>query len=292
MLTQCGMRRTIGLALGTLALSGCVADPADERGIGRIEDVDVQATYRFDALTPTGEAVFREALAWMDEQDEHPSYPKPRMCARNASRVLDAAGLGDYAAEAVVNLAGNVAESGIEVLLPRDEAGMLRELNGLWGGRIPAGAIIAGCKRQSCWQAPGDAHAAIVGDVDDDGNILVYHNNWYRPENNGGRWADHMISREYYYDHGWRRQWMPTPWLRLVRDESGAIVDVVSVLPAIDDLDPRQYHLRIEVPREIALEIGEALETDGEGAVTPLELEPDPRLPELPEPAGEEVPAP
>jgi hypothetical protein len=263
------------------------------------EEIDVRASYRFDALTPTGETIFRSALTWMDEQENHPEYPKPRMCANNVSHVLEMSGITGYSAEAVVNLIGNVAASGIEVRLPRDEAGMIPELSGLWGGRIPAGSLVAGCLRASCWVSPGDAHVGIVGDVDADGNILVYHNNWYRPDNNGGVWVEHMVSREHYYERGWRRQWMPTPWIKLVRDETGSIVGVESALPAVDDLDPRQYSVRIEVPREIAVEIEQAVATDGAGGIAELDLLPDPRLPEpvAPEapvepPASEPPPAP
>ena len=304
MLTQCGMKRRVysayPLALGLLALGACVEGPTDERGFGAIDDeIDVRGTFQFDALTPTGEEIFRQSLAWMDEQKNHPQYPKKRMCANNVSHVLEESGLTGYSAEAVVNLAGNVAEDGIEVLLPRDEAGMISEINSLWGGRIPAGAIVAGCLRRSCWVSPGDAHVGIVGVVDDDGNILLYHNNWYRPDNNNGVWVEHMVSREFYYERGWRRQWMPTPWIKLVHDETGALVHVISALPPVDDLDPRQYYLRIEVPRQIALEIDQAVATDGEGGITELALEQDPRLPDPPvtepqteAPADQEAPPP
>jgi hypothetical protein len=37
-------------------------------------------------------------------------------------------------------------------------------------------------------------------------------------------------------DRGFERQWMATPWLRLTRDNAGKVTDVVSLLPALDDM--------------------------------------------------------
>lgn len=57
---------------------------------------------------------------------------------------------------------------------------------------------------------------------------------------------------------GYLRQWMATPWVRVTRDASGKITDAVSLLPAVDDMDPMNAQFQVtmmilpEVVRELA----------------------------------------
>jgi hypothetical protein len=56
---------------------------------------------------------------------------------------------------------------------------------------------------------------------------------------------------------------MPTPWLRVKRDATGKITDAVSLVPAIDDLDPfgglyggtPKYHMTLAVIPELAADL-------------------------------------
>lgn len=96
----------------------------------------------------------------------------------------------------------------------------------------------------------------------------LYHNNWLRPENVGlpndtstrpklaGNPKSYMVARELLRS-AHPRQWMATPWLRVTRNAAGKIVSTSSLLPALDDLDPRQYHMVIAVPKELANEIAQ-----------------------------------
>lgn len=94
----------------------------------------------------------------------------------------------------------------------------------------------------------------------------IYHNNWLRPENMGlpnattnrpaaeGNSKSFMVARQLLIKNH-PRQWMATPWLRVTRDASGKISSADSVLPSLDDMDPRQYRVVIAVPKEIMDEV-------------------------------------
>ena len=114
-----------------------------------------------------------------------------------------------------------------------------------------------------------------IGEANKRETILVYHNNWLRPENSvmGGNvrhaidhdiWSTHpvgdmLISKEYYTNDAFtkqdRRQWMATRWLYIERDSKGKIIDIMSATPQIDDLDPFHYYLYLVIPKEIESEI-------------------------------------
>ena len=45
-------------------------------------------------------------------------------------------------------------------------------------------------------------------------------------------------NHDLYLKKGLRREWMPTPWLKVTRNAHGKITDAVSAAPEIDDMDP------------------------------------------------------
>ncbi len=234
------------------------------------------AGYTFDHLTPTGRSLFKGAVYWKSHQLEDRRYPVARMCASNVSKVLYLGGVERYNAEGVFALIKSVSAQGGEThRLPMptklasgklDKSAFLAELNAIDGGRIPTGTLVAGCATARCDASPGSQHIAMVGNVDADGTVWIWHNNWYRPENEGGAWKPFMIygdDHDLYSRVGLRRQWMPTPWLRLTRDAAGTITDAESLMPAIDDMDPfggasggtPAYHVTMSVIPELAAEL-------------------------------------
>ena len=66
-------------------------------------------------------------------------------------------------------------------------------------------------------------------------------------------------NHDLYLVQGLKRQWMATPWLRIKRDLVGTITDAVSLVPAIDDMDPfgtpATYFMTLAVPSEIVGEL-------------------------------------
>ncbi len=208
------------------------------------------AGYRLEHPTRAGTAIFQAALYWRQHQLEDRRYPQPRMCASNVSKVLYLAGVERYSAEGVYSLIRSVGTQGGRVYrLPQptvqngkqDKRAFVAMLNSIDEGRIPVGMVMAGCLTAQCDAKPGEQHVGVIGQVDADGTVWVWHNNWYRPENEGGQWKPHMIygdHHELYEVDGLKRQWMATPWIKVKRDFWGKIVDVQSLVPAIDDMDP------------------------------------------------------
>jgi hypothetical protein len=74
-----------------------------------------------------------------------------------------------------------------------------------------------------------------------------------------------------WYNLGFRRKWMPTPWIYLHRDGAGLPTDVSVRIPEIDDLDPTNYYVTLTIPSEIMNEVknNQGVSTDGRGTVTP-----------------------
>ncbi len=233
--------------------------------------------YNFDYITPTGLKIFKQALAWKNggqlanwkahgkPQSAMGPYPLPGQCANNVSHVLTQAGLGHYANPWVKGISDAIAQKTIgnvkgvvKLISPRNKLAFINAINSFKDHRIPTGAVVLGCYRQNCTGQTGDGHVSIVGDVDQSGVVYLYHNNWYRPDNENGAYLPHMVSKEFYYTYGLRRQWMATPWMKLVKNSQGEVVDIINMLPAIDDLDPLQsatnVYLRIAVPAEILIE--------------------------------------
>jgi hypothetical protein len=177
------------------------------------------------------------------------------MCASNVSKVLFLSGITTYDQEGVRNLIADVGGKGGEVSkMPQAKAAFIAKLGGIHGGHIPAGTIVAGMSTKS--SNPGDQHVGLIGHTDPDGTVWAYHNNWYRPENEGGKRKEHMVS-DANLRRGFPRQWMPTPWIKITRDASGQITDVKSLLPALDDMDPfnATFQVTLAVPKEIAREL-------------------------------------
>ena len=220
---------------------------AQSRSIeGKNDTADkVDETSRTDSLfsfeTPLGKTLLDLSRTWEQEQvNFKDEYAQPRMCAHNVSHVLDMAELFAYGSYLVPTMLSAVKARGGDVTqLPRDKAGFIQALNSRFNGRLPIGTLVNGCLYEDCSGEGGDGHIALLGHTDEDGVVWLYHNNWYRPDNEGGVWKEHMVSQEYYYELELRRQWMATPWIKVVRDPAtDMIVDVEGLLPEIDDLDP------------------------------------------------------
>jgi hypothetical protein len=214
----------------------------------------------FSFFTPLGERILERSRAWEREQVlQKGEFAQPRMCAHNVSEVLERSGLYSYSDYLVPNMISAVKARGglVFEIDTRDKQGVIASLNSRFGGRLPAGALVNGCLNRDCSGDGGDGHIAILGHTDAEGVVWLYHNNWYRPDNAGGEWREHMVSREYYYDLGLRRQWMATPWIKVQRDpQTGELVDVVGVLPEIDDLDLfTGYFITVSIMPELLAEV-------------------------------------
>jgi hypothetical protein len=253
----------------TATATGCSSTTSDdeeaiegtEDPLTRVSDGELTAAQAadlgdltFEELTPTGTNIMRAAHYWMNAQDEDARYPKARMCASNVSKVLFLSGIRRYDQQGVRNLISDVGRGGQSFQMPQTKAAFIAKLNTIYGGHIPAGTVLAGMNVHT--SNPGDQHVGFIGHVDPDGTVWAYHNNWYRPENEGGRRKDFMISEDN-LRRGFPRQWMATPWIRITRDANGAITDVKSSLPALDDLDPfnPSYQVTLTIPQEIVQEL-------------------------------------
>jgi hypothetical protein len=226
---------------------------------------------RFHLITPTGEKIFAAMKAWEAGQVAEAKYfAQPAMCATNASRVLEMAGIRSYSSPLLMTMVNAVRKRGGLVMeLPKNRAEIAKMVKTVFNGRIPVGSFVSGCLNKDCSGQAGDGHIALVGDIDESGYIKIYHNNWYRPDNNPQRqWFPYMIPMEW-YNKGFRRKWMPTPWIYLHRDSAGAPKDIQVRLPEIDDLDPTNYYVTLTIPVEILNEVkaNKGLITDGKGLV-------------------------
>jgi len=234
----------------------------------------------FSFSTPLGERILERSRAWEREQVlQKAEFAQPRMCAHNVSEVLERSGLYSYSDYLVPHMISAVKARGglVFELDTRDKQGALASLNARFGGRLPVGALVNGCLNRDCSGDGGDGHIAILGHTDADGVVWLYHNNWYRPDNERGEWREHMVSREYYYDLGLRRQWMATPWIKVERDEAtGALVDVVGLMPQIDDLDLfTGYFITVSIMPELLAEVADPA---AEHLFCPLGAAPDAAL--------------
>lgn len=241
-------------------------------------------TRSFDAITPTGEKIFASALAWQREQElgDNPYiYAQPAQCASNVSRVFEMSDISQFSSPLVPEMVSKIEHAGGRVLkLGKSNASIAASLNTIFGGRLPVGILVSGCLNADCSGEAGDGHISIVGDRDEYGRVRLYHNNWYRPDNEGGRWKEHMIPLAW-FEAGFKRKWMPTPWLATRKATSDRISDFTVVLPAIDDLDPTNYHVTVTILPQIMRELraGNAVATDGRGYIKSLShLEPEENL--------------
>jgi len=216
------------------------------------------------SITPTGDEIFRSALNWYYYQPEHRAMPAN--CANNVSDVLVGvtSDFQKYRNELIPSIRkqvlgakvalNNKIYQGKIINLPRNERELVKTLNmNFINGKIPSGALIAGCLNPDCSGKAGDGHIAIVGDLDAKGRVQVYHNNWFRPDGEGTKWREFMVSQEH-LKRGIKRQWMPTPWMKF-GFENDQLKSAQVILPEIDDLDPYNYYLSIYLIPEIVAEL-------------------------------------
>ncbi|MFZ9520786.1 MAG: hypothetical protein ACO3A4_09935 [Silvanigrellaceae bacterium] len=233
--------------------------------------IELLRNHRFERITPTGERIFAAALEWMKKQQaEADRYAMPAQCANNVSRVFEMAGITSYSSPLLADMVNAARLRGGWVIpLPRETRAIAKVLEQYFSGAVPVGTLVSGCLRPDCSGQAGDGHISLVGDIDSNDHQLLYHNNWYRPEDRP--WRPHMIPLGW-YQQGYKRKWMPTPWLSRQRDNQGILADVGIVIPEIDDLDPTNYHVTLTVIPEILKEMknAQALATDGAGAVMPF----------------------
>ncbi len=263
----------LGLALAVSpALVACSADTQEDDAAATddalttaspSEVAAAQATaldpkLKFDLLTPTGTRMMKSAYYWMGQQDKNPRYPKARMCASNVSKIFFLSEITSYDQEGVRALVADVKSAGgTTYKMSTQKAKWIATLNSIHGGHLPAGTIIAGESTTS--SNPGDQHVGIIGHTDADGVVWIYQNNWYRPENEGGARKPFMVS-DANLKRGFPRQWMATPWIKITRDASGTVTDVVTMIKAIDDMDPFNggYSSTLSIPKEISAELATA----------------------------------
>lgn len=244
---------------------------ATESPLSQFSDRSLLSNNRFHLITPTGARIYAAGKAWEKKQEaEAKYYAQPAMCATNASRVLEMAGVRGYSSPLLMTMVNAARKRGAWVIqLPKKKSEIAARLKTVFNGKIPVGSFVSGCLRPDCSGQAGDGHIALVGDVDSSGYIKIYHNNWYRPDNHADRlWRPYMIPMDW-YNKGFRRKWMATPWIYIHRDQQGAPVDISVPLPDIDDLDPTNYYLTLTIPFEILSELraGQGVVTDGKGGV-------------------------
>lgn len=223
----------------------------------------------FDYLTPTGSRIFTQSLEFVEEQKkpEFQHYAQPLQCVRNVAHVLGMVGY-DFPGSAgysVPHFLAHVQRMGGRVYhLPQfsseahNRVELVEFLAEKFPQGIPTGAIVAGCSRRDCRKSDQyGAHMALLGDKNQYGEVMLYHNNWLRPNNLRGRRIAHMVSLENFYQLLRPREWMPTPWIYTLKDDEGKISDFVSVLPELDDLDPlsEKFHIKIALLPEIIREM-------------------------------------
>lgn len=79
-----------------------------------------------------------------------------------------------------------------------------------------------------------------------------------------------------------KRQWMPTPWIRITRDGSGKVSAVEGIMPGLNDLYPfnpyawAHFHMNLAIPAQIVAEIaaGKAEIAGGQRLAPPQESAP------------------
>ncbi len=208
----------------------------------------------FSLSSALGQEILRYAQQWENDQilykDE---YAQPRMCAHNVSKIFDMLGFTEYQSYLVPEMvaAVKVRKGLVKQLAHKNKSKAISELNELFSGKLPIGTLINGCLRADCSGEGGDGHIGILGETDQDGVVWVYHNNWYRPNNERGQRKPYMVS-EAYYNQGLFRQWMKTPWIKVYRNENGEINDIESLLPALDDMDLLgEYFVTVSVIPEL-----------------------------------------
>jgi len=233
---------------------------------------------KYELITPTGELFMAAALRWQIEQEKLANakiFAQPAQCAQNISKVMRIAGFPSYTSPLVPGLLKAIEnKGGLIVPLPKNRSAIAKVIAETFGNKIPTGTLVGGCLYKDCSGEAGDGHIAMVGDLDSNGAVKLYHNNWYRPDNENGVWKPQMIPLSW-YKLGFKRKFMSTSWMNIFRDPPrvGTAYDVSIEVPAIDDLDPTNYYVTLAVPAEVWTEYknqqGKVL--DREGNQVPME---------------------
>ena len=227
--------------------------------------------YAFDLITDTGKQIFLAAREYMQKQAlaEYQSYAQPLMCVKNVVHVLRAAGL-DYLTADTANISSLIdlfqRNAANLHYLPNDPENLENHFNQVIGYlktnfgadiKIPTGSIIVGCEKSCAGHGKASgAHVSILGDTNDLGQLMVYHNNWFRPNTLKGRRVWYMVKVNNFYYKQRPRQWMPSPWIKIDRAD---LHKSKSALAYIDDLDPfnNKYEVLIIIPNEIKKELAQ-----------------------------------
>ena len=273
---------------GALLVSACASDGSedvytgkDDEGDGIEENLtssvgmtaaDIRAVpisgFALDTPTTLGKTVFQASRLWMTKQEKQ--YAKPKNCANNVSIVLRSALRADgvigasaklpYESESVYRMLQSVRSASgshvVDMPLLKSDGKFVAMLNSEFKGSVPVGTIVAGCPTSypRCNGDGGAQHVAVIGHTDANGVVWVYHNNWLRPDNLGGRrpanLEPYMVSKAN-LSAGYPRQWMPTPWVRITKNAEGVVTKAERMLPEIDDMDPAQYYMKLAVIPEI-----------------------------------------
>lgn len=215
---------------------------------------------KYEQITPSGEKIMAAAIKWQSEQAKPANarvFAQPAQCAQNISKVMSIAGFSKYSSALVPDLIETIRyHGGLIIPLPKDTAAIAKVISAKLGNKIPTGTVVGGCIYQDCSGKAGDGHIGVVGDIDVSGALKIYHNNWYRPDNENGLWKKYMVPLDW-YNAGYLRKFMYTPWINVFRNPPrvGTAYDVSIELPAIDDLDPTNYYLTLAIPIEILKEV-------------------------------------
>ena len=233
----------------------------------RVSDPDVN-DYAFNLLTPTGKELFDGTLKLQQDQKtpEFASFAQKLKCASNVSEVLYSAGypVPSHLYDSVPGIKQYIESIGGKIYhLPKYDGTNKQQIidflnNNFPNGNIPTGALIAGCASESCHSNDqSKSHISILGDSNEQGHMLLYHNNWLRPSILKGKRHRYMPEVKNFYHKSRPRQWMPTPWIDVARNDQGKISDFHMILPELDDLDPLnlEFYIKIMLVPEIITEL-------------------------------------
>jgi hypothetical protein len=270
-----------------------------------VASTDSEFNYHFDHMTPTGKKLFEAAQVWEKTQWSFRNTaearrvlatPEARMCAGNLSQVYYMTGLrafkNNYRWTAVDEVSSGIGDHGGRVInFSKNKQSLIKQLNAVYGGRIPLGSVAGGClemdRRGNCRRIDGSRHIGMVGHTVDLGIsggvatevVMTYHNNWYRMENASGQYHKFMVSKRN-QRAGFPRQFMAVPWIEIDRDIATkeivdirtAVINPTTGIAAVDDMDPFTYNAFIAIPKEIEADIaaGKSQTTDGIGSVNAL----------------------
>ena len=223
----------------------------------------------FELLTPTGRLVFEASRDYVEDQKgaEFHEYAQPLQSAANVSYVLSQVGyeFRDEAISSIPHMIDGIESIGGRVYdVPRfdavedNTAEIIAYFNKHFPQSIPAGALLAGCLMEDCTGSElSGGHIGIVGDKNEFGEVMVYHNNWYRPNSEYGVRVPYMISLENLYVFLRPREWMATPWLKLDRNSDGKLVGLKSASAPIADFHifGGDYHVKLILLPSIAQEL-------------------------------------